>query len=81
MKYLKFTFIEIFPCSLGFRVTKNPGFSEVKFGHLTLRIYGPTPGLISDPSPFNSQIQFLILLTVNHTILIMLVQRIQYYIN
>ena len=49
MKYLKFTFIEIFPCSLGFRVTKNPGFSEVKFGHLTLRIYGPTPGLISDP--------------------------------
>ena len=31
--------------------------------------------------PFNSQIKFVVLLTVNHTILIMLVQRIQYWIN
>ena len=43
---------------------------------LPLRIYGPTPGLISDPWHFNSQIKFLILLTVKHAILIMLVQRI-----
>ena len=28
------------------------------------------------PQPFNSQIKFVILLTVNHTVLIMLVQRI-----
>ena len=31
--------------------------------------------------PFNSQTKFLILLTVNHTILMMLVQRIEYWIN
>ena len=29
-------------------------------------------------NPFNSQIKFLILLAINHTILIMLVQRIKY---
>ena len=32
------------------------------------------------PEPFNSQIKFVILLSVNHTI-IMLVQGIQYWIN
>ena len=31
--------------------------------------------------PFNSQTKFLILLTVNHTILMMLAQRIEYWIN
>ena len=30
------------------------------------------------PEPFNSHIKFVILLSVNHTIIIMLVQRIQY---
>ena len=31
--------------------------------------------------PFNFQIKFVILLKVNHTILMMLIQRIQYWIN
>ena len=31
--------------------------------------------------PFNSQTKLLILLTVNHTILMMLAQRIEYWIN
>ena len=32
-------------------------------------------------SPFNSQIKFVILFTVNHKILLMLVQRVKYGIN
>ena len=34
--------------------------------------------ILLSTQPFNSQVKFVILLTVNHTIIIMLVQRISY---
>ena len=51
-------------------------FNKWRFNFKSVRVHAKCSTSLKKHWPFNSQIKFVILLTVNHTILIMLVQRI-----